>query len=99
MLVGFVLVAVGVIWRRSYGTLQRREIERLEAAKATLEARKATLQRQIRLASSQARLVPIAEQRLHMRFPDDSQILIVDRPVLRPSPAVIPRVETSPRVP
>jgi cell division protein FtsL len=101
LLVSFVLVAVGVIWRRSVGTLQRREIERLEAARATLEARKATLQRQIRVASSQSRLVPIAEQRLHMRFPDDSQILIVDRPsaTARPSSGSVSPERPEPRKP
>ena len=98
-LVAFVLVAMGVIWRRSFGTVQRAEIERMEAARATLEARKATLQRQIRLASSQSRLVPIAEQRLQMRFPDDSQVLIVERPARASAAGGAPATDPARRAP
>jgi hypothetical protein len=39
-----------------------------------LEARKAELERRIRNLSSRAVLVPLAQQRLHLRLPADSEL-------------------------
>jgi cell division protein FtsL len=78
-LVGFVLVAVGVIWRRSHGYARQRELRALEQRRTQLEAERAKLELEIRDLSSRARLAPIAEQRLGMRYPSDSQVVILNR--------------------
>ena len=79
ILVGFVLVAVGVIWRRSYGFSREREIAILEQKRAQLEGERARLELEIRDLSSRARLAPIVEQRLGMRIPSDSQVIDIRR--------------------
>ena len=89
-LFGFVLVATGVIWRRSVGVAQARAIQALEQQRTDLMARRAALDGEIRDATSRARLARIAEVRLGMRVPSDSQVISLPRPV---SPAR-PRRET-----
>ena len=78
-LVGFVLVAVGVIWRRSAGFARERELRALDGRRAELEAQRARLELDIRDLSSRARLAPVAEQRLNMRYPNDSQVVYLSR--------------------
>jgi cell division protein FtsL len=80
VLVGFVLVTTGVIWRRSLGVEQARAIQGLEAQRADLEARRAALEGDIRDAVSRARLARVAEERLGMRVPSDSQLITLPRP-------------------
>ncbi len=82
-LVGFVLVATGVIWRRSFGTLRAREQSALEQKRSALEAERAKLDGDIRDAASRARLERVAEDRLNMRIPSDSQVFVVARPARR----------------
>lgn len=84
LLVGFVLVAIGVIWRRSYGFSRERDIATLERKRAQLEGERARLELEIRDLSSRARLAPIVEQKLGMRVPSDSQVIDIRR---RPLPA------------
>ena len=74
LLVGFVLVAVGVIWRRTYGVAQSRELTQLDRRRLDLLAQRTRLESDIRDLSSRARLAPIAEQRLCMHVPTDSQV-------------------------
>jgi cell division protein FtsL len=89
-LLGFVLVATGVIWRRSTGVAMARELRQLEERRAALEAQQAALEGAIRDAASRDRLVGIAEQRLGMRIPPDSLVTFLQRPA-RPSGAPSPR--------
>ena len=87
ILVGFVLVATGVIWRRSFGIAQSRELRELDKQRLELEAQKARLQGEIRELSSRARLGPIAEQRLNMHVPNDSQVINLSRTPASSSPS------------
>ena len=80
VLVGFLLVTTGVIWRRSYGIARSRELTELEKRRGQLDARRAQLESEIRDLSSRARLAPIVEQRLQMHVPADSQVVILPRP-------------------
>ena len=91
VLLGFVLVATGVIWRRSYGIARARELDALERQRTSLEARKARLESEIRELSSRARLAPVAERRLGMRIPSDSQVVILRRPSSSTSDPGAPR--------
>jgi cell division protein FtsL len=80
VLLGFLVIAMGVILRRSYGIDAARELQRLEATRSALVAERLRLEGEIRAAASRATLQPIAEQRLQMRIPADSQVIILPRP-------------------
>jgi cell division protein FtsL len=79
-LLGFFVVATGVIWRRSIGIADSRALRELEERRSELEAQEAALEGAIRDASSRARLAPIAEERLGMRIPPESLVIIIPRP-------------------
>lgn len=79
VLLGFVLVATGVIARRIYGIEQNRRILQLEQRRQALEAERLRLEGAIRDASSRARLVPLAEQRLNMHVPSPNQVIMLPR--------------------
>jgi cell division protein FtsL len=80
LLLAFVLVSTVVIWRRTAGIQRARELRDLERARGDLLAERARLERDIRDASSRARLVPLAERRLGMHLPSDSEIVYLVRP-------------------
>lgn len=84
-LLGFLVVASGVIWRRSVGIAQARELRLLEERRTALEAEAAALEGAIRDASSRARLARIAEERLGLRIPPESLVILLPRPA-RTSP-------------
>ena len=79
-LCAFVLIAVAVVWRRTVGIGQARELAALQATRLQLEAQRARLQRDIREATSRGRLAPVAERQLDMHVPPDSQVVILVRP-------------------
>jgi cell division protein FtsL len=90
VLAGFVVVSAGVIWRRSYGVARAREQRTLEQQRAALEAERAKLEGDIRDASSRAKLARVAEERLNMHIPSDSQVIRLPRPAAPRAPAVRP---------
>jgi cell division protein FtsL len=73
LLIGFVVVASAVIWRRSYGITQAREISSLDTRVVQLEAERGRLSALIRDESSLTQLGAVV-QRLGMRVPDDAHI-------------------------
>jgi cell division protein FtsL len=79
VLFGFLLLATGVIARRTYGISQARQLRTLERQRDALDANRVRLLGEIRDASSRAKLIPIAQQRLHMYVPADSQVIILPR--------------------
>jgi hypothetical protein len=79
-LLGFFVVATGVIWRRSLGIAQADKLRELDERRAALTAQEAALDGAIRDASSRAKLAPIAEQQLGMRIPPESLVIIIPRP-------------------
>jgi len=80
VLIGFVLVATGVIARRTYGIDQARTLRELDRRRQALEAERVKLDGEIRDASSRAKLAPIAEQRLNMHVPSPDQVIMLQRP-------------------
>ncbi|MDQ8154151.1 MAG: hypothetical protein P3B98_05765 [Gemmatimonadota bacterium] len=78
-LFGFVVLATGVVWRRSLGVTRARAIEKLEMRRAALAAQRAKLDGDIRTASSMERLGRVAEERLHMGVPGDSLVVTLER--------------------
>ncbi len=86
VLVGFVLMATGVIARRVLGVAAETTISRLRQRRNGLEAERIRLEGVIREASSRARLQPIAEQRLNMHIPSPDQQVLLARPTSQASP-------------
>jgi cell division protein FtsL len=80
VLLGFVLVATGVISRRVYGVSQAARLRTLSRHRDELEAERIRLDAAIRDASSRARLEPIAEQQLQMHIVPPDQIIYLPRP-------------------
>ena len=90
VLIGFVLMATGVVARRVVGVQQQRDIRDLQHKRDALVADRIRLEGAIRDASSRARLQPIAEQRLNMHIPKpDEQVILPRAP--RPTPKTITR--------
>ncbi len=79
-LLGFLLVATGVIWRRSTGLAQARELRELRQRRDALDAQQAALEGAIRDASGRARLARTVEERLGMRVPPESLVIRLPRP-------------------
>lgn len=79
-LAGFLLVTTGVIWRRSVGIAEARRLQDLARRRDALHNERLKLEGEIRAASSRARLVPLAEQRLGLRLPSASQVIHLTRP-------------------
>jgi len=78
-LVAFVLVAAAVVARRSYGHRVGLQVTALERRKTSLESERVRLDRAIRDASSRPKLLPIAERRLGMHLPSESQVVFLGR--------------------
>ena len=84
VLVGFLVIALGVILRRTYGLAGATQLRLLEQQRAALVAERLRLEGEVRAAASRSTLQPIAEQRLQMHVPSDSQVIIITR--TSPSP-------------
>jgi len=78
-LIGFVVIAAAVVARRSYGYAEGNNIQAIEKDQLRLESERARLEALIRDASSRPRLGPIAERRLGMRVPSETQVVILPR--------------------
>jgi cell division protein FtsL len=78
-LVGFVLIAAAVVARRSYGHREGSTITALQKKEADLESEKTRLSALIRDGSSRSRIVPLAENRLGMHAPSETQIVYLHR--------------------
>ena len=85
-LFGFVLVATSVIWRRTFGQMQSRAVQQLERQRQDLRGQRSQLQREIRDAASRDKITATAEQRLRLRMPNDSQVIVIPRSEI-PAPA------------
>lgn len=83
-LLGFVLIGAGVIWRRTVGVARARELRQLEQHRLELQARRVQLESDIRDLSSRAKLAPVAERRLGMHVPADTQVVILPRTTAAP---------------
>lgn len=86
LLLGFLVVATGVIWRRSEGLSRAREQQALERRRDALVAQQRRLESDIRDAASRRRLAPLVEQRLGMRVPEANQMIYLTRPTAAATP-------------
>jgi hypothetical protein len=82
----FLGTAVAVVARQTGAFRVARRLHDLREERSALEARRADLERRIRVASSRQVLVPVAERRLGLYQPSDSQYRLFPLP----SPAPLP---------
>jgi cell division protein FtsL len=78
-LVGFVLLAVGVNFRRVYGVSQATEIRKLQQRREALVSEQLKLQDAVRAASDRQHLIAIAQSRLNMKLPAPNQVIFLPR--------------------
>lgn len=76
-LAGFLAIALIVVWRQSAAQQAFRDYQALEKTRSTLEVQKSTAIGEISRARSRGVLVPLAEQKLGLRLPQDSEITIL----------------------
>jgi cell division protein FtsL len=74
-LVGFLIVTVSVIARRSAGRALQRDLTTIQRTRTQLSGEQIKLEAEIRSASSRTRLAPLVEQSLGMRVPADTQVI------------------------
>ena len=79
ILIGFVVTTAAVIARRSYGDAQARKMSTVEERLRQLRNERVRVEAEIRDASSRVRLIPIAEAKLGMHVPADTQVVILPR--------------------
>jgi hypothetical protein len=76
-LLAFLAASSTVVWRQTAARRAARELRSLETARGALETGRAARGAAIRHAQSRAVLIPLAERRLRMRLPHDSEIVIL----------------------
>ena len=80
MLLGaFIIVTLTVVWRRSIGVSESRDIQQLERHRSDLEGERAHLESRLRDVTSRQRLGPLVEQRLGMHVPAGREVVILPR--------------------
>lgn len=79
-LAGFLAVALTVVWRQSAALQTTREVQALEQTRGALENSRSAVIGAISQARSRAVLVPLAESKLGLRLPLDSEITILQEP-------------------
>lgn len=79
-LAAFLAVALLVVWRQSAAYRTARELVALQKARAALDVSRTAALSRIHRARSRALLVPLAERRLGLRLPQDSEITILQDP-------------------
>ncbi len=79
-LLGFLIITVGVIARRSWGQALQRDLTGIERTRTQLSGEVIKLESEIRSASSRNRLAPLVESKLGMRVPSDTQVIDLQVP-------------------
>ncbi len=79
-LLAFLLVALAVVRRQSAALEATRELQQLHRTRSALEVSRSGLVGEIDRARSRAVLVPLAQQKLGLRLPQDSEITILQDP-------------------
>jgi cell division protein FtsL len=84
VLVGFVVLATGVMLRRVYGIRQAKEISEMVQRREALVSEQLKLQDAIRTASDRKHIMEMAQSRLGMKMPELNQVIDLPR---RPLPS------------
>jgi cell division protein FtsL len=78
-LMGFLIVTVAVVARRSWGRSLQRDLDGIERTRTQLTGEAVKLRAEISTASSRNRIIPLVESSLGMRVPAETQV--IDLPV------------------
>lgn len=84
-LIGFLIVTVAVVARRSWGRSLQRDLDGIERTRTQLTGEAVKLRAEISTASSRNRIIPLVQSSLGMRVPSETQV--IDLPVTE-----VPRV-------
>jgi hypothetical protein len=76
----FLGVALLIVWRQSAALATSRQLEQLRKTRGALEVTRSAVIGDIHRARSRGVLVPLAERRLGLRLPQDSEITILQDP-------------------
>ena len=76
----FLGVALTIVWRQSAALETSRELQELRKTRGALEVTKSGVIGDIHRDASRSVLVPLAERRLGLRLPQDSEITILQDP-------------------
>ena len=76
----FLLVSLAVIKRQSAALETSLDLQQLRRARGALEVSRSALVDDIHRSRSRAVLVPLAQQKLGLRLPQDSEITILQEP-------------------
>ena len=79
-LAGFLVTAAAIVWRQTRALDTVRQLRTLQSTRAALEATRADAIAAIRHAQSRGVMVPLAEARLGLRLPQDTEIVILQVP-------------------
>ena len=82
-LAGFLVMAALVVWRQTTALAAARQLKALQTTRQALEVSRAAAAAAIRRASSREVLVPLAQSRLGLRLPQDTEIVILQDPRAR----------------
>lgn len=74
-LLGFLIVTVGIVARRSWGRAMQNDLTNIERTRTQLSGDVIKLEADIRAASSRNKLAPLVESTLGMRVPSDTQVI------------------------
>lgn len=85
-LIGFLIVAVSVVARRSAGRALRRDLDGLDRTRLQLTGEVTKLEADIQSASSLNSLIPRVEAQLGMRVPADTQVFDITAEAPRVAP-------------
>lgn len=82
-LLGFLGVALMVQWRQSTALSTVRELSRLQRTRGALEVSRSAHLGEIHRSRSRSVLVPLVQQKLGLRLPEDAEITILQDPRTR----------------
>ena len=77
---GFLVVALIVVWRQSAALAASRDLTRLQKTRGALEVQRSATVGEVHRAQSRGVMVPLAQQKLGLRLPQDSEITILQDP-------------------
>ena len=76
----FLVCALTIVWRQQNALAASRELQQLQKTRGALEVSKSAMIGEIHKARSREVLVPLAQQKLGLRVPQDSEMTILQDP-------------------
>ena len=80
VLLTFLLLASGIVWRKSYGFTEGQRLRELSERRTELDARRTRIEGDIRSLLTLRRLGATVEKNLGLRMPADTQLIWLPRP-------------------